>query len=279
MPAIETPIEMHSPDLYRADGAAGGVCGFDSVDAAALELFGREGYLVIHQAFSALEVDAARQAIAALIDRAHPSFDGIYFEASARDCLDTLSPAARRLAVRKLMSFVQHDTRLLRVAADQELLGVVRRIVGDEPELFQDMALLKPPHGREKPWHQDKAYFDFPLDTPVVGAWIALDEATVENGCMHILPGSHREGASLHFQLRDWQICDTEISGRRCLAVPMQPGGCLLFDGLLAHGTPYNATPRTRWALQFHYSPAHRRAIPTAERLAIFGAEGKNVSC
>ncbi|WP_269542094.1 phytanoyl-CoA dioxygenase family protein [Cerasicoccus fimbriatus] len=39
--------------------------------------------------------------------------------------------------------------------------------------------------GREKPWHQDKAYFDFPLNDRVVGVWIALGEATVANGCMH----------------------------------------------------------------------------------------------
>ena len=56
------------------------------------------------------------------------------------------------------------------------------------------MALLKPPRGREKPWHQDHAYFNLPLDTPIVGVWIALDEATPENGCMHVIPGSHREG-------------------------------------------------------------------------------------
>ena len=55
-------------------------------------------------------------------------------------------------------------------------MGVVRRIIGEEPMLFQDMALLKPPRvGREKPWHQDHAYFDLELRTRVVGVWIALD--------------------------------------------------------------------------------------------------------
>ena len=48
--------------------------------------------------------------------------------------------------------------------------------------------------GREKPWHQDKAFFEIDVTSPVVGVWIALDEATPDNGCMHVIPGSHLEG-------------------------------------------------------------------------------------
>ena len=145
-----------------------------------------------------------------------------------------------------------------------ELLDVVSRVIGAPPALFQDMALLKPPRiGREKPWHQDHAYFDLPLDTPVVGVWIALDRATTDNGCMTIIPGSHRRGPVVHFQRRDWQICDTHVDNRGALAVPLEPGGCLLFSSFMHHGTPHQhrrrAPPRPAVPLRPRRRPRHQQ--------------------
>lgn len=154
------------------------------------------------------------------------------------------------------------------------------RLVGDTPELFQDQALLKPPLiGREKPWHQDNAYFNVPPETAVVGVWIALDEATPENGCMYVIPGSHRAGPVIHFKRRDWQICDTDVAADAAWTVPLEPGGCLIFHGLLHHGTPPSRSPQRRRALQFHYKPAGATQIAAEQRLAIFGSEGKDVTC
>ena len=145
--------------------------------------------------------------------------------------------------------------------------------------MFQDMALLKPPSGREKPWHQDKAYFTYTKETPVVGVWIAIDAATTENGCMRLRTGTHRAGPMIHFQRRDWQICDTDARDGEVVAAPLQPGGLLLFDGLLQHGTPYNPTGQRRRAVQYHYAPASAQKTADEERLALFGSEGKNVQC
>ena len=142
------------------------------------------------------------------------------------------------------------------------------------------MALLKPPHiGREKPWHQDHAYFDLPIGTRIAGAWVALDEATIENCCMHVLPGGHIAGPRPHFSGRDWQLCDTEIIRQQCAAIPLKPGGVLLFDALLPHGTPVNRSGQRRRALQFHYAPNGVGRTSAEERMAVFGSEGRNVSC
>jgi phytanoyl-CoA hydroxylase len=166
------------------------------------------------------------------------------------------------------------------LAHHPKLAAVLRDLLGDEPVIFQDMALLKPPRlGREKPWHQDLSYFNYDPNSKVVGVWIALDEATVENGCMQLLPGRHREGPITHFKRRDWQICDTDILGKTSVAAPLQPGGLLLFDGLLPHGTPRNGSGRHRRALQFHYTGAKCEKIAATERMRVFGSEGRNVSC
>ena len=280
-PKVDTPhTERHAPELYAPVAIAEGVHGFAGVDEAALVRYREQGYLVIHEAFTADEVEGAKAGLADLIMGHVPGFDCIEFEAGAAAILGTLGLDERQDAVRKLMFFTAHEPRLHALAAHPMLLSVLARTLGDAPVLFQDMALLKPPHiGREKPWHQDHAYFDYPLGTPIVGTWTALDEATVENGCMHLLAGAHRDGPIPHFQRRDWQICDTQMLGQTCVAAPLGPGGMLLFDALLPHGTPLNQSGARRRAVQYHYAPQSARKSVPEERLAVFGSEGKNVSC
>ncbi len=266
--------------LYAFSGTVrAGIDGFDAVTAAAIEQFHALGFLVIHNAIALDAVQAARAALRELILRGEG--DNIVFEAAAGAGYQQM-PAEQRLdSVRKLMPIVDCDARLRAVAALPALRAVVARIMGENPRLSQDMALLKPPRiGREKPWHQDMAYFDFPTATPIVGAWIALDEALPANGCMMLIPGSHRAGPVPHWKRRDWQICDTDVQVGKSLAVPLPPGGCLLFHCLLHHGTPPSQSDRRRWALQFHYHPQSVAPFPNSEqRLRAFGTDGLDASC
>lgn len=176
---------------------------------------------------------------------------------------------------------MEFDARLKALAFHPELLKVVHQMVGsEEAVLSSDMVLLKPPRvGREKPWHQDMAYYKFQPGTKVVGVWVALDEASVENGSMQLLPELRKRGEIFHFIRRDWQICDAEILGRRSVAAPLQPSGLLFFDAMLPHGTPENRTNLRRRAVQFHYHAVDARKITEEDRLRIFGSEGKNVTC
>ena len=111
------------------------------------------------------------------------------------------------------------------------------------------------------------------------GVWIALDEATYENGCMHVIPGSHNEGPIPHVRRRDWQICDSHVARARDVVVPLAPGSALFFDGLLHHGTPENRTATRRRALQFHYLRPDAITTSDAERLLTFGPEGADAEC
>lgn len=261
-----------------------GVAGLNSVTDRDIQVFHERGYLVIHNAFSAAETGAGLDAISDIIceklSEKSSELKGLQFENAAFDKLEHLNLEERHNAVRKLQDFIHHDKRLEALAFHRGLLGVLNRIVGEEVIKIQDMALLKPPLiGREKPWHQDMAFFNLPLDATVVGAWLALDEATPENGCMMVIPGSHKRGAVIHFKRRDWQICDTDVYNDGAVAVPLKPGSLLLFHGLIHHGTPANTSVHRRRALQFHYCGKTVQASSEAERLATFGSEGKNVSC
>jgi phytanoyl-CoA hydroxylase len=239
------------------------------------------GFVSIDGAFTPDEVEDLLDAISGLTTRPLPERTQLQYENLAKGKVENLSPSERIDYIRKLMWFVDLDERFLKAAYEPRLLRIVEHLLGGPAEMFQEMALLKPPGiGREKPWHQDHAYFNLPEGTPVVGVWIALDDTYPENGCMHFLPGGHRAGPIPHFNRRDWQICDTDVLGTgQAVATPLRAGGLLVFDGLTPHGTPHNTTGTRRRALQFHYVLQGTPRITTEERMALFGSEGRDVSC
>ena len=270
----------YDPALYRHHAIAEALDGLASVDDAAIARYHETGFLAVENVFSPTQVQAALDGMIDVIDGKYPNYRGIQFEAGARALLPTMPREAKQDVVRKIERFMQYDRRLHAIGTDPALLALVERLIGDKPGIFSDKALIKPPRiGREKPWHQDHAYFNVDLSAKVLTAWIALDPATLDNGCMFLIPGSNREGPVVHFKRRDWQICDDHVQTARVVAAPLRPGGVLFFDSYLHHGTPTNDSVLRRRALQFVYVPASVAQITPAERLAVFGSEGKDVEC
>ncbi len=274
------PVDAYPETLYRAAREAELLPDIASVDDAAVERYRQNGFIAVERAFDEAAIDDARAAVVDLVAGRNERFNEVQYEASAEGTPPAdLDSEARVDRVRKLMRFTQYDARLERVMADAALRAVLEKLIGATSACFQEMALLKPPGGGvEKPWHQDHAYFDYPMGTPIVGVWVALDRAGTDNGCMNAVEGSHHEPVP-HHRIRDWQICDTHLDGKEIVAVPLPPGGAMLFSGLLMHGTPTNHSPSRRRALQFHYAPVGVTKTGKDERLAVFGAEGLGVEC
>jgi phytanoyl-CoA hydroxylase len=301
---FEPKIAAHPPELYRFDQIETGI------EAAAAESeFGRyreDGFLMMRGLLPQTQLEAARVELEQMARSDHPDCAMIWYEGALRDhlkldasadrpldgtttgsgfvqgqegALPNVDPALRARFVRKFMSFVDRAPALTALARDPRMLALARRLLCGEPELFQDMALVKPAQGREKPWHQDHAYFNVAMGTPIVGVWIPMGLVTPENGCMHLLRGGHKIGARPHFKRRDWQICDEHVAPTDRVAVPMQAGDVLFFDGLVPHGTPVNRTDEFRWAVQFHYRPVNASLVDDTERLEHFGSEGRDVTC
>jgi phytanoyl-CoA hydroxylase len=295
---------MHEPDLYRGRPYEYAVAGLDGVSDADVERYREEGFLVVRGAFSPEKARAARDELARMTTMSDPQCLSMHFEQAIwqhvgdvqvssddggsmreedkeqlRHRILALSPQLRGSLVRKFVGYTKEHPPLKALANDPALRRVLARLVEARVKLFVSQAMIKPPGGREKPWHQDHAYFDLPLDTGIVGVWIALDEATPENGCMHVIPGGHRTGPRIHFRVRDWQLCDTDVERDSVVSVPLSAGDLLLFDGKIPHGTPHNGSPTQRWAVQYHYIPKHAQKIDASVRLAAFGSEGKDVYC
>lgn len=293
--SFETAVAEHDPALYLSAGTVPSFSGWDAVDDDAYRFYDEQGFMVVANAFPREMVDAALAELEAMSRSDDPACAQVAFEGGLRSKLgvdadkaseDVLTSAFRSIApeeraryIRKFMGFTREHPPLKAMSSYAPLKRVMERIVGDRTRLFQSMALIKPPGGREKPWHQDHAYFNYPIGTKIAGVWIALGKVTPDNGCMFVLPGAHRDGPVVHFKRRDWQICDTEILGRREVALPMEAGDLMIFDAKLPHGTPTNRTNTQRWAVQYHYVPASAANGTEEERLSIFGSEGKNVTC
>ncbi len=304
---FEPRVPPHDPDLYAFERLEEGIPAAAAGARAALERYRADGFLMVRGLVADAEVGAARAELEAMALAERPGCTMIWYEGALRerlaldpardreidcrvdgvgfapgqegDCLPDLVPAVRARFVRKFMGFIDRVPGLTALARHRGMLGVVERLLGARPELFQDMALVKPANGREKPWHQDHAYFNLALETPIVGVWLPMAAVTPENGCMHLLAGGHRGGPRAHFKRRDWQICDTDVEAAGRVAVPMAAGDVLFFDGKVPHGTPVNRTEAFRWAVQYHFRPARTLAIDDAMRLAAFGGEGRGVTC
>ena len=133
------------------------------------------------------------------------------------------------------------------------------------------------------PWHQDSQYVDqrsigkkerHTGNLPMVTVWVPLVEATVENGCCWVIPGSHHWGLLDGARGEDNNVRmeqDVEVRGNP-VPVPLEPGGALFMTNLCVHTSKLNTTRGCRWSIDFRYFPTPDRAdlTPQEKREAEF---------
>jgi phytanoyl-CoA hydroxylase len=181
-----------------------------------------------------------------------------FFEEEAFDEAGALRvPKAR--AINKI-GHAMHDLDpvFVEFSHGQRLAEIARTIGLREPQIYQSMYIFKQPQiGGEVNWHQDAAFFD--TDPPSVTAfWFALEDATRENGCMWVQPGGHKSPLRARFiagnggarlQTVDptpWPTIDDAV------ALEVEAGALVVFDGMLPHYSAPNRSPRSRHAYTLH---------------------------
>ncbi len=155
-----------------------------------------------------------------------------------------------------------------RMIAHPGLVDVLTAITGahlphwdGRVKCMQSMLFLKPPGFPGQAWHQDERFIAT-RDRSLVGAWIALDDATEENGCLRVIPGSHRMGqlwpTAPHGQPDEFDPTDQahgfDDAGE--VLVEVEAGDVVFFNGYLLHRSRRNRSGRTRRALVNHYMNA-----------------------
>jgi phytanoyl-CoA hydroxylase len=128
----------------------------------------------------------------------------------------------------------------------------------DGLRVWHDQALVKEPYANPTAYHLDVPYWSF-TSPDAVTIWIALDDATAENGCLHYVPGSHKaqkfDNVGIGNQIGALFDVYPEWHDVRAVACPVPAGGAVLHNGLTFHGAGANMTPGRRRAMTCAYMP------------------------
>lgn len=152
---------------------------------------------------------------------------------------------------------------MLAAMSDPRIVDVLRALIGPDVKSMQSMLFVKHAGKPGQPWHQDE-FFIPTRDRSLTGCWIALDDATVDNGCLWVHPGSHRPGVLYPMaECRDERFDHNDeahgfpFEREGGVAVEMRAGSALFFNGYLLHRSLPNVTADGfRRALVYHYMSA-----------------------
>ena len=158
---------------------------------------------------------------------------------------------------------IRGDRAFLDVARNPAVLDMVEDAIGPDIVLWGAHLFCKPEvTGMEVPWHQDGEYWPIrPLATATV--WIALDDVSVENGCMRFMSGSHVDRTNYDHQtdtseglVLNKKIDPAHYDEDRAVDIELEAGQMSLHDIFLVHGSNANRSNRRRAGLALRYMPA-----------------------
>jgi ectoine hydroxylase-related dioxygenase (phytanoyl-CoA dioxygenase family) len=169
----------------------------------------------------------------------------------------------------QIISPEKYAPELLQIQARERAFAIARQLLGPDADSMGDHAILKPAgHGAPTPWHQDEAYWDPALEYDALSFWMPLQEATIENGCMQFVAGSHRREILPHRHISDDPGVealeyDGDVSDLPVTACPLAPGGATIHGSRTLHYTGPNRSesPRRAYIMGFG-RPPKRRADP-----------------
>ncbi len=262
MHAQNLPVVRRLGNRRLAAGCdAAGMTALPAIDTAA---FARDGYLVLRRQIQPARIAAMQ---AALTTEVADILDGLKRDGLIGDTRPDL-PWERRLAIAgehtenhgrswterlavPATFDLHHDLGLL--AALHQLLGPVvngHRQFNVRPKLpGQDLTTV--------PWHQDTGYYGAHTARDlIITAWVPLVPVDAGNGCMQVIPGSHREGAVPHVDANDagkFLRVDTRVDESRAVTLAMEPGDVLLMHNLVFHRSTDNHSDGIRWSIDLRF--------------------------
>ena len=181
-----------------------------------------------------------------------------------------------------------HDKRLLDFLLADEVLDLVEPLIGPDIALFSSHFIAKERFiGRATPWHEDSSYWKGRFDRfdQIVTIWLAMDRTDPENGCMKVIPGTHRHGFS-EYEAVDpaghtfpEKIREGSFDESQAVYFELEPNECSLHDGRIIHGADANTSPRRRAGYTMRYISQTMKYIPEGNPgHMIWHARGRNVA-
>ncbi len=225
-----------------------------------LSHWNEKGYLVRLNVFTAEENDALRQVAEDIVDKKR-SFPPAHIDENAL-VRDGRVEQSGIYAMHKIHHPSCYCAEFLARVRDTRLTEPVVDMLGPDILGINNLFIWKPPKiGLGFPWHQDKFYFGSRFKTETtVGTWNAIDAAARDNGCLYVIPGSHKNDIFQHDDIEGSQQREFKLArGVRDedgLAVEVPPGAVIWFHSHLLHKSTDNHSLRFRRSYVSHYLSA-----------------------
>jgi phytanoyl-CoA hydroxylase len=231
--------------------------------------FREHGFVILDGAFSTDEITAVNAEVIRLCRGDLGGVEGADVEnkgTAPRADPDVLADLSDADVLRRFLC-IHQPHKVSRLIAESlshpRIVEVLTSVIGPNVKAMQSMLFVKSEGKPGQPWHQDE-YFIPTRDRSLTAVWIALDDATIENGCLWVLPGSHRRGVLYPDREQDDPGFDCSIEAydfpyRDSDAVPVEipAGSAVIFNGYLLHRSLQNSGVHGfRRALAHHYMSA-----------------------
>ena len=211
--------------------------------------FDRDGYVVIEDLIDRATLEAVTREI-----------DG--FEAKVETFLKTQPDERMMIAEAGALTVTLHIASRSQVLRDlvmsEPLTDLCADLIGPDVNLYWDQAVYKKPEKpRRVPWHQDNGY-TYTEPQQYLTVWLALTDATLDNGCPHVAPGLHRMGTLAHYYVEPlgFECFEDPPPPSGEATAPVKAGGAVVFSSLMPHLTGPNLTDDVRKAYIVQYAPA-----------------------
>lgn len=225
--------------------------------------FAENGYIIVRDLLTPEEVEAVEKRVdqIAVGEVTHPEFDIQIEPAIQRNGV----PAKSKLeSIRRLRGLARNDPIMRMHATNPKILDILEGLIGPDIKLFDDQVFMKSSaHGSRKNYHQDSNSSVMSQYVPhsLVNCWAALDDATIENGCMWFIPGSHNWG--LISVEREQEIENRALAGPldNEVAIELKAGDCSFHHSLLLHSSRANRSKTQRRGYSTQYMSAKTKYI------------------
>jgi len=221
-----------------------------------IKYYTKKGVLIAESLFDKSEIVSLMDESIKILRSKKGSFKGILPHQNKND-LEVFSQYSAIHFPHKMSKLIKS------YASDNRVASILSRVVSNNVKCMQTMLFIKAPGKLGQSWHQDE-YFIPTRDKSLTGAWIAIDDATVENGCLWVIPESHREGTivrrikNTNQNFADELVSDLgKFKEENAIPVDVKSGSVVFFNGYLQHMSLKNKTKSSyRKALVCHYMSA-----------------------
>jgi phytanoyl-CoA hydroxylase len=238
--------------------------------------YDEEGYILVKGLLSAEKVDLYNRRFADIANGVVPKKPLMILMKDITIAKKNLNGEAY---ITKLQEF-QDDEVMFGYCREQGILDYVKAIIGENVLAIHTMFINKPPDTgmgtSVHPSHQDLFYFPFRPHENVISVWTAMENVNMQNGCLYVLPGSHKPGILLEHTYPKDKLTNkgylgihslTQEDEEKFIYLEMQPGDTLFFNTLLIHGSGPNLSASTRKACSTHYAAADCELIDVSGTL------------